>query len=539
MSREVTRRSLLAGIGLGVGGLALLGDFSTISAQGDVHARAEGRGPAVPADVRAFDHVVVLMLENRSFDHVLGWLYRDDQLRPGQRVDGLYQHPSSNVGPGGVVIPAYRYTGSRDAVLVQPTTDTGEDLGHVNHQLFGTSSAVGRPAMSGFVADYVENFRSLRGHAPTKDEYRQVMGGFAPDALPVLTTLARSFGIFDHWFAAVPSDTFCNRSFFHSGTSHGYVTNAGSGGYEKWWNVPAVPTIFNRLNDARVPWRVYYDETQAVSLTGILAAPSIEAYWKTNFRSMDQFHADARSGRLPAYSFIEPRMIFNRNSMHPAAVASGDIVDRLSVYNKGVADMIAAEALVAEVYEGIRTSPQADSTTLIITFDESGGLFDHVPPPAAPPPDDAATPGESGFTFDRLGPRVPAIVVSSWIDPGTVVNDVVGHTSVIATLCAQHALAPLTDRDAAARTLLSAVTRSSARPASTWPKIAIPRVPAAPASLLRAEDRADTSTGLGIVGLVLARFAPNAPRPEDVATAFDTLADHHAGLFGTSDAARV
>jgi len=537
MEREIARRTFLAGLGLGLGAFVFASDLAP--SPGDVHARAEGRGPVRASDVPAFEHLVVLMLENRSYDHLLGWLYRDDQLRPGQHVAGLYQHASSNVAPDGTVVPAYRYSGRRDQVLVQPTTNTGEELGHVTRQLYGAATARGRAPMSGFVADYVDNFRSLRGRDPTPAEYRQVMGGFAPDALPVLTSLARGFGVFDHWFAAVPSDTFCNRSFFHSATSHGFVTNAGGGGYSKWWDVPAVPTVFNRLEDAKRAWRVYYDETQAVSLTGILAAPSIEPFWKTNFRSMEQFRADARSGRLPAYSFIEPRMIFNRNSMHPPTVASGDVVDGLSVYNKGVADMLAAEALVAQVYESIRTSPDADRTTLIITFDESGGLFDHVPPPSARPPGDTAGPGELGFAFDRLGPRVPAIVVSSWIDPGTVLNDVVDHTSVIATLCAQHALAPLTDRDAASRTLFSAVTRSSARSASSWPVVAVPSVPAPPGALLAAEDSARTSTGLGIVGMVLDRFAPGAPRPASVSATFDTLADHGAGLFGTRDPART
>jgi len=539
----IARRTFLAGVGLGAAALLLDSDAAPIGWSGDVHARTEGRGTATSRGVPAFDHVVVLMLENRSYDHLLGWLYRDDQLRPGQRVEGLYQRPSSNRASDGTVVTAYRYSGPRDTVLVQPTTNAGEDLGHVTRQLFGTADADGRPTMDGFVDDYIDNFRTLRGRAPSRDEYRQVMGGFDRGALPVLTTLARSFGIFDHWFAAVPSDTFSNRSFFHAGTSHGFVTNAGDGGYEKWWNAPAVPTIFNRLEDAGRAWRVYYDETQAVSLTGILAAPSIEPFWKSNFRSMEQFHSDARSGRLPAYSVIEPRMIFNRNSMHPPTVASHDIrLSGASFYNKGVSDMLAAEALVAEVYESIRTSAtnggsNAENTALIITFDESGGLFDHVPPPSARPPDDSG-PAELGFSFDRLGCRVPAIVVSAWTDPGTVINDPVDHTSVIATLGAQHRLAPLTDRDAASRPLFSSVTRSTPRPASSWPVIVAPSVPRPPAPLATARNHPPTSTGLGILGLVLSRFEPGAPRPVDVASAFDTLTDHGAGLFGTRDSSR-
>ncbi|MGN6326001.1 alkaline phosphatase family protein [Pseudolysinimonas sp.] len=532
---EIARRAFLAGLGLAAGGI-LLADGVAGPGGGGSAWDPESAGPGRPARVPAYEHLVVLMLENRSFDHLLGRLYADGALRPGQRFEGVPRPAPVNAAPDGTPVAAYPYSGPRSSVLQQPTTNAGEELRHVTRQLYGGAPARGRPSMSGFVADYVDAVRANRGRAPTFEEYRQVMGGFAPDALPVLATLARSFGVYDHWFAAVPSDTFCNRSFVHAATSHGFVTNAGSGGYAKWWDAPAVPTVFDRLREAGLSWRVYYDATQAVSLTGILSAPSTEPYWKSDFRSMEQFHADARDGRLPAYAFIEPRMIVNRNSMHPPTVAAADLpIDGTSVYNKSVADMLAAEALVAEVYESIRTSrssrgSNAQNTTLVITFDEAGGLFDHVPPPAAVPPDGPAR-RELGFGFDRLGCRVPAIVVSAWTDPGTVLNGRVDHTSIVATICAQHGLAPLTDRDAASRPLFASVTRAAPRPPSSWPVAVAPRVPVPPTSAAHPP----TSTALGMLGLVLARFDPGAPRPVDLASAADTLADHGAGLFGTLD----
>ena len=138
--------------------------------------------------------------------------------------------------------------------------------------------------------------------------------------LPVLSTLAKNFGVYDHWHAAVPSQTFCNRSFFHASTSHGFVTNVEGAGIGKWLDAPAVPTVFNRLEEAGKSWRVYYDAQQVVSLTGLLSAPSIEQYWKSNFRSMEQFHEDAANGNLPDYAFVEPRMVFDHNDMHPPVV---------------------------------------------------------------------------------------------------------------------------------------------------------------------------------------------------------------------------
>ncbi|MCU1530285.1 MAG: hypothetical protein JWP75_4048 [Frondihabitans sp.] len=539
VGQGIDRRTFLKGAGLGAAGLFTAGSAGTRLFSGNPNVITEGQGHLHPAKNPAFDHIVVLMLENRSYDHLLGWLYRDSELRPGQQVAGLYQHPSFNVAADGTVVPAYPYSGSRDTVLLQPTTNAGEDLTHVDRQLFGARRPGGTATMTGFVTDYEDNYRAIHGHAASLADARQVMGGFARDALPVLTTLATSFGVFDHWFSAVPSNTFCNRSFFHAATSHGFVTNAAHGGYQKWLDAPAVPTLFNRLEDAGLPWRVYYDETQAVSLTGILAAPSIEPYWQSNFRSMAQFETDARTGRLPAYSFIEPRMIFNRNSLHPPTTAPGTVArEGQTPFNQGVADMLAGEALVADVYEAIRRSAtaggsNADNTTLIITFDEAGGLYDHVPPPRATPPDGRV--GEGGFSFDRLGCRVPSIVVSAWTDAGTVINDQVDHTSVIATVSAQHGLAPLTDRDVASLPLTPALNRTTPRAADTWPVLAIPTVPQIPAPLAVARSQPPTPTGLGILGVVLARFEPDATAPVSVSSAFDTLSDRGRGLFGTQD----
>jgi phospholipase C len=110
--------------------------------------------------------------------------------------------------------------------------------------------------MDGFLLDYVNNIVRNSGKPPKLDVSSQIMGGFSPEQLPVLSTLAREFAVFDAWFAGVPSQTYCNRSFFHASTSHGFVTNKHGGGYDKWLDAPAVPTIFNRLEDAGVPWKV-------------------------------------------------------------------------------------------------------------------------------------------------------------------------------------------------------------------------------------------------------------------------------------------
>lgn len=133
-----------------------------------------------------------------------------------------------------------------------PDPDPGEEYPHVNTQLFGgirpERNAHGHvdrmeppwnapdddatPTMNGFVADYAVTLRQVHRKDPTTAELEQIMGGFSPQQLPVLSTLARGFAVFDHWFAAVPSQTYCNRSFFHASTSHGFVTNHAGGGYD-------------------------------------------------------------------------------------------------------------------------------------------------------------------------------------------------------------------------------------------------------------------------------------------------------------------
>jgi phospholipase C len=370
------------------------------------------------------------------------------------------------------------------------------------------------------------------------------MGGFTPEMLPVFSTLARSFAVFDHWHAAVPSQTFCNRCFFHASTSHGFVTNKDSGGAQKWLNAPAVPTIFNRLEEAGLSWRVYYDAEQVVSLTGMLHAPSLERYWKTNFRSMEQFRDDAANGNLPVYSFIEPRLIFDHNDMHPPAnIPKGG----KRGFETAFSDVRAAEALLADVYTTVRngsstTGSNAINTALLVTFDEHGGLFDHVPPPSAPPPSGRLEPGEMGFAFDRLGVRVPTILVSAYVEEGTIESEPTQHASVASTLARQHGLKPLTERDRHARPLQETIRRKAPRQPQLWPDVRAPYVPPNPEAR-RAEpagrdrERPLTAPAKGLLGLLLAKYEPGTREPETFGDAYDLLHRHGELLFGTTDRA--
>ncbi|WP_347355014.1 alkaline phosphatase family protein [Intrasporangium sp.] len=460
-----------------------------------------GAGPSPAASAGpGFEHLVVLMFENRSFDNLLGHLYPPGTLPEGQRFDGVANGSYHNLSPTGPVA-AHVYDGPTDRIMQSPTPDPGEEYQHVNTQLFGIVDPpqnAGRragdmvapwnappdgaaPTMGGFVTDYINSFIASQQRQPSPEEYRVIMGSFSPGMLPVTSALARGFAVYDAWFCAVPSQTFCNRSFFNASSSSGFVTNdGGPHGYRKWAR-NRVPTIFNRLEEAGISWAVYYDESQVVPLTGLINAPALRRFWRTRFFGMRRFYADAAAGRLPAYAFIEPRLVFDHNDMHPP-VASFEVLGiPVGAHN----DIRAGEQLLHDVYTAVRTSAtpagsNALNTLLLVTFDEHGGCYDHVPPPSAVPPGPVLPAGtvasgpalepEMDFGFDRLGVRVPTIAISAWTRAGTIIHDEMHHGSAIATLCRKHGLPPLTERDATARDLTNALNLEQPRPVANWPQ---------------------------------------------------------------------
>ena len=404
------------------------------------------------SNLQKIDHIVVLMLENRSFDNMLGFLGASEGGR--QKVNGVAGKDLSNPIPeyarptnGIKYVPV-----GMETEMTNPNPDPGEEYAHVNTQLFGQvipeqnhykpfdtppynlpkrRSYINAP-MNGFVTDYINNFNAELGYMPKYEEYKVIMNCHAEKSLPVLSTLAKEYAVFDAWFASVPSQTFCNRSFVHTGTSMGYVSNAP---YYQWL-MHDVPTVFNRIEDKQDPkitWRIYYDKLDIVSPTGLLHR-SLWKYRPTNFFHMEDFEDDAAKGNLPSYSFIEPRFFIDHNDQHPPL---GGILETSNV--------LAGELLIHRVYNAVRNGKHWNQTLFIITFDEHGGCYDHVPPPATVPPD--ASDGEKGFKFDRLGARVPTVMVSPYIEKGTVISNTHDHTSILKVVCDHWNLKPLTERD--------------------------------------------------------------------------------------------
>jgi phospholipase C len=292
----------------------------------------------------------------------------------------------------------------------------------------------GTPRMNGFVDNYMR--QPPNGKRP---EPGAVMHYFVPEQLPVLSTLARSFGVSDRWFASAPCETWPNRLFAHAGQSGGLVDNAA---------IPLpffLTTVFRRLEQRGRSWKVYFhDVPQTAALADLwLRIP-------THFRFFDpEFLADAAGGSLPNYSFVEPRYFTSRllrhipNDAHPPH------------------NVAYAEQLVADLYNAVRASPAWDRTLVVITFDEHGGCYDHVAPPPAIP---AGRPARNGFAFDRFGPRVPAVIISPYVPAGSVIRPApegppFDHTSLIATLGVLFELGPpLSPRVEVAPDLLSALS---------------------------------------------------------------------------------
>jgi phospholipase C len=512
--------------------------------------------PANPEN--ALDHVVVVMFENRSFDNLLGWLYEPGEVAS---FEGVIGKDLSNPVPewaehrpdDGIV----RYGIAPN--MNTPNPDSGEELPHINTQLFGILDKENRgslqpehsfnepsegqvPTMDGFVTDYISMLMVELGRQPTYDEYAQIMTGYTPEQMPVLSGLARGFATFDHWFCEVPTCTYPNRSFFHAGASSGYVVNMSPPGSFPRTN--DAETLFDRLDAAGLSWKVYCDPPSHYSLTGVIHAPRLADRFATNFFSTRQFFEDAERGQLPTYSFIEPQIIgWNHNDMHPpfggvlSAAAAAKGADASDFHFDPPSSLIGGEDLLARIYHAIRdssapTGSNHRNTTLLVTFDEHGGTYDHVPPPPAVPPDGKGAPGQMGFTFNRSGVRIPTLAISAWMPERTVINAEYRATSLLATMRERWNLgAPFSAREASAPSFSNIFTLTSPRAQEDWPEIVPRPVPEMPESVVPLD------APLGLLGksllfavLALAKeFGKAVPelKPEDTITGAQGLAIGH------------
>lgn len=367
-------------------------------------------------------HIVLLLLENQSFDRLLGCFSQQAD------VDGIRS-------PGQ---PAYSNRDSAGQVYEQKPTDTKQVNPDPKHEARFVLEQLTN-SNSGFVLDFERSYPSS-----TTAQRQEVMGYHPLGFLPALHTLAGSFTICDHWYSSLPGPTWPNRFFALTGTCHGQAL------MPEGWEDPQLATyfdqtqdtIFDRLNEAHRTWRVYYYDFPS----SLLLTHQRDPRNLIHYHRIDEFFQDCgNEAEFPDFAFIEPKYFgADQNDDHPPH------------------NITKGEKLIADVYNAIRSNPILwDTTLLVVTFDEHGGFYDHVSPPTVVPPDNLPAridPNDPSvlFRFDRLGVRVPAVLVSPWVAK-RVEKTPFDHTSLLRYLVDKWHMGGLGQRTASANPISVAI----------------------------------------------------------------------------------
>jgi phospholipase C len=483
----------------------------------------------------SIEHIVVVMLENRSYDNVLGGLYNANNNCPYQKapanqqgLHGLTGSESNPVDPGDTSKGSITIAQSPDTTT--PSADPGEPFSDMAQQIFGfaskpTSNPWTQPpspesAMQGFVANFLLQKNSGDGS--------DCMTYLTPAQVPVSAFLANKFSVCDQWYASVPTQTFTNRIFSvcaapgldpdpDLGQAYSFVDDAQYTmiNTSSSKQIPDLASIFSKMDevlgtDGPPNWKLYFHD---YSITAMIVPyvyqaaiastnASVATYDDSDWQGSEAVHpslypgqqplgkvpsnflSDLQNNTLPPLSVIEPRYACNvspgavknpatnpANSNHPGT-SSCLVGQRVS--NPPAIDVKDGEALLEEIYNSLVASPYWEKSLLIVTYDEGGGIYDSVTPGAAVPPGSATLMGGGsqsipqasslfdaacdGFNFDYLGCRVPTIVVSPYIAPGSTIGtgEAFDHTSIIKTVwdCFNLGSGSLTQRDAAARSVM-------------------------------------------------------------------------------------
>jgi phospholipase C len=434
--RPHTRRAFLrAGGTLAAGAAAFSAPGGLLRALSAAGAPMRGpdslpdpRRPAgTPTDALPFDHVVIVMMENHSFDNLLGALSRSGQPKArGLHLDAAGHARNSNPGPAGPV-RSFRFA----------TTAQGAD---VSQSWNATHAQIDGGRMDGFV-------RSVGGAA-------QPMGYWTEDLLPFAYSIARTFCLANRWFSSAPCQTYPNRRFLMAGTAYGNISTDNESLKDP---PPPNGTIWDRLHHYGISWRNYFTDLPS---SGIISS-TVEAY-PQNLAPIAQFHADCAAGALPAVSLVDPEfgvlgIVGSGLASIPALAPIAEKLNTTGGDQENPQDMSYGEYWAYKTLRAVLDSPAWPRTLLIYCYDEHGGYYDHVPPPAAIAPDSIAprlSPGDVPGGYDIYGPRVPAIVVSPYSKPSSVTNVLHDHTSFLATVEAKWNLPALTYRDANASTVM-------------------------------------------------------------------------------------
>ncbi len=435
LHRQLTRRAFLryggslSAAAASVSSSGALWRAASAAARGAIRAPDSLPNPNLRAGTvnkaLPFDHLICVMMENHSFDNLLGALSRSGQPRAlGLNFNRAGVARNSNPGPDGPV---------RSFVI--PTT---AQMPTVSQTWNATHEQIDGGKMDGFV-------RSVNSDQP--------MGYWTEEVLPFTYSFARTFTLNNHWFCSAPCQTYPNRRFLMAGTAYGDIVTD-----DESLKDPPPPngTIFDRLHAHGISWKNYFTDLPQTAII-----PTIIEKYLTNLAPMAQFFADCATGELPSVSFVDPEFGVLSDIGAPLATvpelqAIASKLDTTGGDEENPQNMAYGEYWAYRVIQAVLHSPAWARTLLIYTYDEHGGYYDHVPPPAAIPPDKIPPelgPEDVPGGYSVYGPRVPGIVASPYSKPHAVTNVVHDHTSVLATIEAKWNLPALTYRDANAKTV--------------------------------------------------------------------------------------
>jgi phospholipase C len=388
-----------------------------------------GRAVGAKTDAFPFDHIVLVMQENHSFDNYLGMLPVSGQPKAdgftfNKRDEPINWNPLEKDR-----MYVYRQSGAIGA------QDSGSQSWNDSHLQIADG------AMSGFAET-----------GPGS------MGYYSEDELPFYYSLAKTFTLANRWFCSVPAQTYPNRRFLMAGTATGVIHT----GMETLTTYPKNGTIWDQLSKHHISWANYFSDapTSAIIL-------DTELRHAANLRRIEQFYLDAALGNLPAVSLVDcnmgaiqseiPGVIESLPAPVPTFTRLPDTaIDITCESEENPEDVQLGEAFVARIVNAVMSGKNWDRTLLIWFYDEHGGYYDHVAPPRALEPDgwkpDLQSDSLPG-AYNLYGPRIPAVVVSPYARKRAVTNVVHDHTSVLATIERQWNLPALTRRDANAATM--------------------------------------------------------------------------------------
>jgi phospholipase C len=440
--RVITRRNLLQA---GAGGLVAAGLSGPLSAVAGTPERAAGslpdakRPPGTPNPNMPFDHIVVLMMENRSFDHYFGMLPRRGQAKADGFHFNRHHHPTDRNPLHGKHMPVFSVDGNPCSAA-----DSGSQSWNDTHKQI--------------------NGGRMNGFAKTGPGS---MAYFTNKTIPFYYSLAKTFTLANRWFCSAPCQTYPNRRFLMAGTAYGNIATETSSIWTPTGGFAAPPphgTIFDRLHSYGVSWKNYFTDLPQTAII-----PSVFLTYPRNVVPSSEFFADCAAGTLPAVSYLDPEFgaaaeVGGELQSFPVPTFQplGTNIAEQNGDEENPADIQLGEHFVHRVVEAVMHGPLWHKTLLVWFYDEHGGWYDHVPPPRAPKPDHIAPdrqPGDEKGTYGRYGPRVPAVVVSPHSRPHAVTNVVHDHTSVLATIEAKWNLPAMTRRDANARTVMDFIDR--------------------------------------------------------------------------------